>query len=427
MPYREAVQCQIIARLSRITHAEHGRSNALTCAPKMIRQGALPLRRQQFDHGIASLEASRPAGDAVTRFVIGLLRAEKAFQKGAGGIHVAHGHSIADKSGQAERVFIAPVSGGFHRLPTEQIPVAIVEISVVKFEGDAKTVRRMSVQGKADITHDANAMVCDRGANIVDIRLIFDPDVMRAIACVQQEFVRHETFEDDPTDIDQISMQFALRHIGEQKCAEFFAQMRDAGFGVLEHYIHVVQPHRSDRFEQGGILPSAYYGGHVVIVDAACYWIARRSSRLQIIALADRGSGCTLSSGSGGLALDHRLFFVIGDLLANIAIGLIAGLLSWAIVDHGWNMWLAMIVMMALGMIAGLVLFFAVTIKLGAMEAMVPLMFSGMLSGMVVGMAGAMVPLTPAHAALLGMGSGLAGICIVWTASSLLRGVSRQA
>lgn len=123
--------------------------------------------------------------------------------------------------------------------------------------------------------------------------------------------------------------------------------------------------------------------------------------------------------------MDHRLFFAVGDLFANILVGVFAGLISWAIVDTGWNMWLAMFAMMALGMIAGLIVFFAVSIKLGAMEVMVPVMFSGMLGGMVIGMAAAMMPVSASGAALYGGVSGLAGIAIVWIANSLLRGPAR--
>jgi len=124
--------------------------------------------------------------------------------------------------------------------------------------------------------------------------------------------------------------------------------------------------------------------------------------------------------------VDHRPFFAVGDFLVNIAIGVLTGLLCWAIVDTGWNMWLAMFAMMALGMIAGLVMFFIVSIKLGAMEVMVPVMFSGMLSGMVVGMAAAMIPLGLADAALMGGASGLLGIVIIWIVNSWLRGPVKQ-
>ncbi len=129
----------------------------------------------------------------------------------------------------------------------------------------------------------------------------------------------------------------------------------------------------------------------------------------------------------GNVGLDHRLFFVVGDFLASIAIGAIVGLMSWALVGPSWNMWIAMFVMMALGMIAGLIFFFPVGIKLGAMEAMVPIMFSGEISGMVVGMICAMTVLSPANAVLLGAASGMTGIVFIWIANSVLRGVTREA
>lgn len=124
--------------------------------------------------------------------------------------------------------------------------------------------------------------------------------------------------------------------------------------------------------------------------------------------------------------MDHRAFFAIGDLLANIAIGMIVGLICWMIVVPGWNMWITMFAMMALGMVAGLVFFFPVGIKLGAMEVMVPLMFSGMLSGMVVGMVAAMVPLTAMEALLHGAAAGGAGILFIWLVNQLVRGVTRE-
>jgi hypothetical protein len=125
--------------------------------------------------------------------------------------------------------------------------------------------------------------------------------------------------------------------------------------------------------------------------------------------------------------LDHRLFYVVGDFLANLLLGVIVGVISWAIVGPGWNMIVAMFAMMALGMLLGLVFFFPAAIKLGAMEAMVPLMFTGMLSGMVVGMAGAMMPVPLADALAMGAASGVAGIGFIWVANSMLRGITREA
>lgn len=123
--------------------------------------------------------------------------------------------------------------------------------------------------------------------------------------------------------------------------------------------------------------------------------------------------------------MDHRLFYVVGDFLANLGIGMIAGLVSWAIVDPGWNMWAAMFAMMALGMVLGMIIAFPLSMKLGAMEAMIPAMYTGMWAGMVVGMIAAMMPLPLHHAIELGAACGVAEIIFIWIANSLLRGVTR--
>ena len=125
--------------------------------------------------------------------------------------------------------------------------------------------------------------------------------------------------------------------------------------------------------------------------------------------------------------MDHRLYFAVGDLLANIAIGAIVGVICWAIVSPSWNMWIAMFAMMPVGTIVGLLLFFPIGMKLGAMEVMVPMMFSGELTGMVVGMGAAMYVLSLRDAVLLGAATGLVGIVIIWIANSILRGVTREA
>jgi hypothetical protein len=124
--------------------------------------------------------------------------------------------------------------------------------------------------------------------------------------------------------------------------------------------------------------------------------------------------------------MDKRLFYVVGDFFANLIIGVIAGMISWAIVSPAWNMWCAMFAMMALGMVVGLVLFFPVGIKLGAMEAMIPAMYTGMWAGMVVGMIGSMMPLPMHHAIEIGAACGIAEIIFIWIANSILRGVTRQ-
>ena len=76
--------------------------------------------------------------------------------------------------------------------------------------------------------------------------------------------------------------------------------------------------------------------------------------------------------------MDHRLYFVLGDLFANLTTGALVGWLSWLIVDPGWNMWIAMFLMMVISMFVAIILWIPFSVLFGAMEVMVPLMFTGM-------------------------------------------------
>ncbi len=124
--------------------------------------------------------------------------------------------------------------------------------------------------------------------------------------------------------------------------------------------------------------------------------------------------------------MDHRLKYVLGDFLANLLLGAVVGLVSWAIVSPTWNMWVAMFVMMPVGMVLGLIAFFPAAAKLGAMEAMVPMMFTGMIAGMVVGMVAAMMPLSLQQAAIHGGACGVAGIVFIWICNAMLRGITSE-
>ena len=124
--------------------------------------------------------------------------------------------------------------------------------------------------------------------------------------------------------------------------------------------------------------------------------------------------------------MDHRIGYVIGDFLACLITGCIAGAVSWLIVGTDWNMWLAMFAMMFVGMIVGMILFFPFSIKLGAMEAMIPLMFNGMIAGMAVGMSAAMMQMSLAEAIQVGAFSAVGGLFFVWVANAALRGVTRD-
>jgi len=120
--------------------------------------------------------------------------------------------------------------------------------------------------------------------------------------------------------------------------------------------------------------------------------------------------------------MDHRLYFVLGDLFANLLAGAIVGLLCWLIVSPGWNMFVAMIVMMMIGMLIATVLWIPCSVLFGAMEVMVPMMLSGMVSGMVISMSLAMEQLSAATCFSFGAICGLASIVVVWVLNSAMRG-----
>ena len=121
--------------------------------------------------------------------------------------------------------------------------------------------------------------------------------------------------------------------------------------------------------------------------------------------------------------MDNRLYFVLGDLFSNIVIGALVGFVAAAMVSTGWNMWLAMVLMMVTGMLLSLVGALALGIFFGAMEVMVPAMQTGMMAGMVVGMWAAMTTLGPGQGALIGGITGVLVLNIIWVANIALRGV----
>lgn len=121
--------------------------------------------------------------------------------------------------------------------------------------------------------------------------------------------------------------------------------------------------------------------------------------------------------------MDDRIYFVMGDLLVNLTIGALVGIVSVLVVSNSWNMWLAMFVMMFLGMIVSMIVAYGFLYFFGAMEVMIPAMQTGMWSGMVVGMWEAMIPLTLSQAAVIGGLTGLIVLNVVWIANVALRGV----
>jgi hypothetical protein len=120
--------------------------------------------------------------------------------------------------------------------------------------------------------------------------------------------------------------------------------------------------------------------------------------------------------------MEVRPYFLIGDLLANAAVGALTALLvTWAGLPH-WPMLPAMLVGMAIGMVTGLVAALAaLSLLLGAMEVFVPCMLGGMVAGM-IGAMGWIGGLPPAAAgALIGVGV----LICVYIANAVLSGEQR--
>jgi len=89
--------------------------------------------------------------------------------------------------------------------------------------------------------------------------------------------------------------------------------------------------------------------------------------------------------------VERRLYFVVGDLVACVGSGALAGWGGDALVTPSWNPLLAMLAGMTLGMLLTLMVDFACFLPLfGSLEVMLPSMLSGMLAGMATGMAVAM-------------------------------------
>ncbi len=121
--------------------------------------------------------------------------------------------------------------------------------------------------------------------------------------------------------------------------------------------------------------------------------------------------------------MDHRLYFIFGDLISNIITGILMAVIPMLFVSTGWNMLIAMIVMMILAMILSLFVSLALGILFGAMEVMVPAMLSGMLSGMFSGMWLSMRDVSFIQLVYSGAIIGLVVVCIVWFINTQIRGV----
>ena len=120
--------------------------------------------------------------------------------------------------------------------------------------------------------------------------------------------------------------------------------------------------------------------------------------------------------------MQDKLYFLVGDTIANAFTGTIAALSCLMVFDSEWNMLLAMMLGMALGMFVSLISISLVFIRyFGAMEIMVPTMLGGMLSGMLFAMGITMTELSASDAIVGGALVGLLTLLATRVADSKLR------
>ena len=117
--------------------------------------------------------------------------------------------------------------------------------------------------------------------------------------------------------------------------------------------------------------------------------------------------------------MEKRLYFIIGDLVANALVATVAVALTAWLIGGAWGMLPGMLVGMVLGMAIALPLTLALLFPiLGVMEVMAPCM----LSGMVGGMWGGMWPLAGVAIYQWGIGTGIAVVVIIYAVNAAMSG-----
>ncbi|MGE0384392.1 MAG: hypothetical protein AB7Q97_06635 [Gammaproteobacteria bacterium] len=126
--------------------------------------------------------------------------------------------------------------------------------------------------------------------------------------------------------------------------------------------------------------------------------------------------------------MNDRLYFLGGDILSNAGTGVLAGLVSAAIVDTGWHAVLAVplcvVACLLLSMVVGPFVFMR---YFGAMEVVVPNLLTAATTAAVVGARAAMVPYPALQAAWHGAIIGLAVLAFTRYCDYLIRNALNRA
>jgi len=117
--------------------------------------------------------------------------------------------------------------------------------------------------------------------------------------------------------------------------------------------------------------------------------------------------------------METRLYFVIGDCIANVFVATVAVALTTWLIGGAWGMIPGMIAGMVVGMLIAIPLSVGLLFPLlGVMEIMAPCMLSGMFGGMW----GGMWPLTGAEIWKWGIGTGIVVVILIYVLNAGLSG-----
>ncbi|MCK5274038.1 MAG: hypothetical protein KAR37_05280 [Alphaproteobacteria bacterium] len=123
--------------------------------------------------------------------------------------------------------------------------------------------------------------------------------------------------------------------------------------------------------------------------------------------------------------MEHRLYFIFGDLLACAVTGAAAGWLVYVVIPGDWHPLLGMMLGMLLGLPVGLVGGILFAPLFGDFEVSLPASLAGMVAGSAVGMLRGMAEIGGAKALWVGALAGLACLAYSYVLQARLHGEAR--
>ena len=116
-----------------------------------------------------------------------------------------------------------------------------MERVVEELERDAVAVGGVRVHGDVEVTRDADAAGGERLPDRSDVRnVVLDAEVMRPVARMQEELVRHEDLEEDAADVHEACMPCRLEPVEHHHAAEELAVVVDRRLVVLVHDVEML-------------------------------------------------------------------------------------------------------------------------------------------------------------------------------------------